>query len=345
MFNLFFNSNNNELNNLKNKKIDENVIICGIVKNVQVHIRKSLEFCIKTGEMFNDYKIVIYENNSVDGTKNILKNYEKEMNNHFKIICEDLDKDEIKNKSRCWAYTKITGSDHPCRIEQISNARNKVISEIRKEEYNKYTYVIWIDLDTNYYCVDGILDSFNKRQKCNWDVVYANGLEKNLVNYYDKYAYRDEKNFLFGPEVIGEHFWNLVKHNNISFVGNNDLIPIISGFGGIGIFKKDIFNKYNYDCIVSDSIIKYYSNLLNKVNIDKHLDEVISNPCKKFPGGYKSLYKIKKEGNEEIKWIHWKNNCGYDNVIICEHVHLNLTLINDGYKLFINPKMIYIWNN
>ena len=119
------------------------------------------------------------------------------------------------------------------------------------------------------------------------------------------------------------------------------MIPIISGFGGIGIFKKDIFNKFNYDCIVNNSVIDYYTNLLSEVNIDKNLEEIISNQCNKFPGGYKSLYK--KDG--EVKWIHWKYNSGYDNIVICEHVYLNLTLVNNGYKLFINPKMIYIWNN
>ena len=39
--------------------------------------------------------------------------------------------------------------------------------------------------------------------------------------------------------------------------------------------------------------------------------------------------------------IVWKNNSGYDKPVVCEHVALNFSLIRDGYKLYINPKMIY----
>ena len=47
-----------------------------------------------------------------------------------------------KQNSRIWTATFRTGSDHPCRIEQISNARNKVVEEFNKPEYDSYDYVI-----------------------------------------------------------------------------------------------------------------------------------------------------------------------------------------------------------
>ena len=82
-------------------------------------------------DMFEKYKIIIYENNSTDATKNILQKYID--NDSFKIIMEDIPEDKIKFQSKAWAYTEITGSDHPCRMEQIANARNKIIEECKKD--------------------------------------------------------------------------------------------------------------------------------------------------------------------------------------------------------------------
>jgi glycosyltransferase involved in cell wall biosynthesis len=112
--------------------INENILICGVVKNASKYLEKSIKLCIKTGELFKNCKIIIYENNSTDNTKNILQEHID--NPNFKIIMEDIPNEDIKKHSKVWAYTQITGSDHPCRMEQIANARNKVVSECKKTE-------------------------------------------------------------------------------------------------------------------------------------------------------------------------------------------------------------------
>ena len=65
--------------------------------------------------------------------------------------------------------------------------------------------------------------------------------------------------------------------------------------------------------------------------LDSTLLETIKNKDYLFINGY----------NDEESDIYWKSNSGYNKPIICEHVPLNLALYNDGYKLFINTKMIY----
>jgi len=54
-------------------------------------------------------------------------------------------------------------------MEQIANARNKLLNEIKEEEYNDFTYVIMIDLDTDHFDSNGIVDSFNNRDLNSWD--------------------------------------------------------------------------------------------------------------------------------------------------------------------------------
>jgi hypothetical protein len=57
-----------------------NAIICGVIKNSVDKLVANMNLAIKTGEQFNMYKIVIYENNSTDGTKDLLKKYETNQN-------------------------------------------------------------------------------------------------------------------------------------------------------------------------------------------------------------------------------------------------------------------------
>jgi len=304
-------------------KINENILICGIVKNCGNKIRLNLNLAIKTGQLFNDYKIIIYENNSTDNTKEELQKFTGIENENIIIISEDID---IPNKehSQIWSYTEITGSDHPCRIELISNARNKVVAKINSEKYDKFNYVIWIDMDSNGWDINGILDSFNKKDV--WDVIYAN----NPKNYYDMYAYRSQ-NFLFGPEIIGEHFWNNMP--NFSINKNNNLIPVYSAFGGLGIYKKILFKNYKFDFIVNDTIKEVYNKIIyyNRNKINSQLLTIIQNPDKKFVDGFK----------DEKSNIFWKSNSGYNKPVVCEHLAFNFSLINDGFKVFINPKMIF----
>ena len=57
------------------KKINSKVLICGVVKNCVGKISPNIKLAIQTGELFDSYKILIYENNSNDGTKEVLYQY------------------------------------------------------------------------------------------------------------------------------------------------------------------------------------------------------------------------------------------------------------------------------
>ena len=111
--------------------MDIRVLICGVVKNCGDTLDFNLKVAKETGELFCKYKIIVYENNSTDSTKHVLEKYKSDSN--FVILSEDIPYDIIKQNSKIWAYTQITGSDHPCIIEQICNARNKVVNELNKE--------------------------------------------------------------------------------------------------------------------------------------------------------------------------------------------------------------------
>ena len=61
---------------LSNKR----VIICSIVRNAEDGLRKNIPVIDKLCSYFKDYDIVVYENDSKDKTKEILKNWQKQVN-------------------------------------------------------------------------------------------------------------------------------------------------------------------------------------------------------------------------------------------------------------------------
>ena len=50
----------------------KNILICGVVKNAENRLTKNILFCKKLGSYFDNFKMIVYENNSTDNTKKIL---------------------------------------------------------------------------------------------------------------------------------------------------------------------------------------------------------------------------------------------------------------------------------
>lgn len=308
-----------------------NVLVCGVVKNTGNLLINNIKLAYQLKDKCNKFKMIIYENNSTDNTKEILKSIS--VDNNIKVIMENISEEDIKKNSKIWAYTKVTGSNHPCIIEQICNARNKVIEEINKEEYNDYNIVVWIDLDSKGFKVHEIERSFVAVENNEKIVLTANS-----PSYYDCYALRSKHSIfnLLGPEIIGERFWQIMTKTPIKFNGNTSLMEVYSGFNGIGVYHKNVFKNYKYNCIVDDNVKKMYQKMLTEITELQHIfKKDISNDCNKYPGG---VYDADIEG-------YWKNNSGYDKPVVCEHVCLHACLVNDGYKIYINPNMLYHWNN
>ena len=259
-----------------------NVIICGVVKNAQSQLCKNIETAIQLGKKCNQYKIVIYENNSTDSTKNILEIFRD--NEHFNIIMEDIDDETIKRESKIWAYTKVTGSDHPCRIEQISNARNKLVSEFEKDIYNDYDYVVMVDFDSKLFMIDGILNSLELVRENRKRIIYANS-----PNYYDYYALRSKHSEfnLFGPELTGEFFWQKMKVKPLDLnPQSNNLFSVYSAFNGIGVYDKNVFKNSRYNALVSSNVKNMYKKIADENSgIYNNLKNLIGNDCPTFING------------------------------------------------------------
>lgn len=242
---------------LKNSKI----LIVSSVRNCARTVRKEIE---TISAAFSDSKIIswiIIESDSQDNTVahiNSIKN---------KYDIQLISLGNIRNK-----YSK--------RTQRIAICRNKYIDVINKNpKYNLYDYVVVADLDgVNYKLkknsVNFCWDHFNK-----WDACFAN----QNGPYYDIWAlrhnlwspndFRDAQSFY--SNISNDFFkkFYFLPQRMITISKNYDPIKVESAFGGLGIYKKELFLNCYYKGVNSKG---------NEVCEHVHLHSMMRKKTKKF---------------------------------------------------------------
>jgi hypothetical protein len=139
------------------------------------------------------------------------------------------------------------------RILRIAWARNRILDFVHSTELASFDYLIMIDLDevNANISIPALLDCFHL--KSNWDVLTAN----QLGYYYDLFALRTEK-YDLNPCGPGERatwnngtdidrLFNIDSGNSKELAPDLGLIPVLSAFGGLGIYKMHLFEGLRYE--------------------------------------------------------------------------------------------------
>jgi hypothetical protein len=203
--------------NLKNIK-SINVIFCCTVRNIESYIENGLNNIDLCGQKFNNYAVIIYENDSNDKTRDLLIKYKKK---NYYYIFED----------------NVT---EPRRTMRIANGRNKILDKIKKiNKNNYYQYMVMLDLDD----VNDSGRFVTSIESCfyfkNWDVLTGNQSDV----YYDLWALRKDGDMEYdcwkklkelepNPDNEYEYIWGKQK-----LYLPNQLLPVDSAFSGIAIYK------------------------------------------------------------------------------------------------------------
>lgn len=292
------------------------ILITGVVKNGENGFLNS-KLCIEgLVQHFEDYRIIIYENNSVDKTKKLYSDWAKS-DNKFIFLSEDLTPEFFKR------YTPLLGES---RCEFIARARNIVLKKAMTEEYEDYDYILVADLDFDApWCVNEILNIIENPKK-EWDMVAANGS-------YDLLALRLINSRLF-PETIG---YQATSQSNDE-IGNylavqlrqGDWLQVESAFGGLAIYKRSSLKNCFYQ---SKCPPEYFEKIITFNPADDPI--FCKNPKKYLPLIAKNRMKFKMWQKSNFSDKAFPPN-GY----ICEHVLLHFQMIKNGFdKLFIDPEL------
>lgn len=304
--------------NIKNEKI----LICGVGKNIAPALANMISKIEDLGSHFEDYHVIIYENNSIDASASLLKKW-SENNPKVTIISEDLAPEELS--SRTIAHAKRDKA--PNRMELIAYARNKVLEKALSEDFNDYNFLLMTDMDfTHGWQVQDVLESFNITTE--WDCLTANGIDSG-GGYYDRYAYRSLKEPL-GPELLGEEFWQDLNKTPTRFTVTSQIQKVYSAFGGVAIYKKEALEGCRYDGYITQ-------------DFEKLMSFIINNKLPKDNRQYKRYKAIIHKDQEPLPII-FQANSGYDGPVVCEHSTLHASMILKGHdKIYVNPKMICIY--
>ena len=217
------------------KRVKETrVVICGLARNLGDVVHKTMARMETMGRMFADYRIVIYENDSKDLTRDILQAWEKN-NERVVLLTEELG-EPINPGTRCLE-----------RAERMAKYRNRYRRYIA-QNLSDWDYTIVCDMDLHVgWSYDGVANTFGHT---GWDFMGSNGLlyiqrkrdrDRRAV-HFDAWAFRHRDR----PEP--HHHMEV---NKLLLSRGQPLFPVNSCFGGMGIYKTAAMNSCEYrggDC-------------------------------------------------------------------------------------------------
>lgn len=322
-------------------EIHEKVLICGVCQNVESRLVKTKMIMESIGALFDDYRILIYENNSTDRTPEILASWTR-ANPKVWLKSENLSDEELAD-----VIVNVYSNGSPFLTERIARARNIVLAEALSPAYADFPYLIWMDMDfVRFPNFEGFIDTFQSEQE--WDAVFAYGVDPSNI-YWDWYAFRDA-NFPIGPELLGMYWWHLNKY--LTLTEQDPWYPVHSAFGGCGIYKKASIQDCYYSGLATTDLEslakmlmqeKEHPQILNYLNLNASLEGIypVEEAKPNLPCIVNPRMGIVLHSNPDA--LIWRmNTFVYQYPSVCEHVPFHASMIVRGHdKLYINPKLVF----
>lgn len=296
------------------------VVLAGVCKNIAATV-PIVRHGFNMLASYLDCRGIFYENNSTDGTPELLKEWMNQ-DSRIKVFCENYTNEELLKM--CLART---WDNLPCRMEIIAMARNKVMEWLERDEYNDVDYVIIIDMDSRTFLpVDKILGVLQKYHE-QFDALICRGGDNR--EFYDVYAFRSEEH-PFGPEYMSQPFWDEKRHFWVkrSTMGITENTSVYSAFNGLAILRKEAIRGIRYSGVPTKTLNAFYLKYREQYpqTVETHLD-----------GRLQGVYLYGKDG----VWFH--NNSGYNFPVVCEHVPFFLEMREQGHtRIYVCPELI--WN-
>ena len=227
-------------------RIDSRILVCGLIRNCANSIFQDLEIFTKSFSGFSNVEFCLVESDSTDQTIEVIQ----ELGDRgFKIELISLG---------------LLEENIPDRIERLRYCRNIYVEYIR-ENAHKYDYVAVADFDR----INRKLKS-KAIESCfgvnfHWDMCSANQTN----GYYDVYALRapdwceidifEEIQNTTATRTKREEFntrTKVIYDRMRTIPRSNPWIPVESSFGGLAIYKKELFMNSDYSRSSKTSVVQ-----------------------------------------------------------------------------------------
>ena len=298
------------INNIESKKIMKgvNIILYGSVRDIEKYFLTCFSNLDLISSYFNKVFIIIFENDSNDETRKLLKSWHlTKRNNVTKHI---ILMDNLVNTI-------------PKRAHRLAFCRNEILNYIFNGNLDKeYQYAIHIDLDDRFWGIDldGISNCF-QYELTSWDVMTCVNKDK---TYYDYWALRtdlcwfnrnifscDAKNTYFPEQQTYDfEFREKIYEFELLLEKNSSLIQVQSSFNGFGIYKlssmKNCFYSAKYHCAKCNN--KEIGCFEDNDHVALH-NKMVQNGCKIFINTNLTIMNMPKNAIDYQTFISTIANC------------------------------------
>lgn len=204
------------------------VAVTGLARNLAPVLPLTIRRVERLCNLFADARVVIYENDSTDGTKLLLRQWAAE-NPRVHVVLDDCH-DPRNPPTRCLA-----------RAERMARYRDRC-QRVILDRCGDFDAVIVADLDViGGWSLDGVRNSFGHDD---WDFVGSNGLiyrreglSINSTRQYDMWALRFDADLTPLPTKSGRRY---------AYPRGAALVPVTSCFGGLGIYAMNAYRAGRY---------------------------------------------------------------------------------------------------
>lgn len=240
--------------------IDKNILIAALARDCEDSLRTNIPLIEELRSQCSWSQVVVVENDSKDGTKDLLNDW-KINSNGVTIISNDFGTKTIPDKSDLIINPYTTYH----RIDKMVSYRNLYLDHINQVKH-PIDLVIIIDIDVIEISLTGLINSINSFED-KTGAVFSNGISVMDTPvglseiYYDTFAvweYPLSNEFSYSSGSLARTFKSINRS-----IKKSPLYSVISAFGGVGI--------YNYAAIKD----LRYKTVLNPVNQQEAICEHI----------------------------------------------------------------------
>lgn len=239
----------------KQRSQTSSIVIAGLIRNGAFHLPALKEKCAQIVAGFQEYKIILVENNSTDGTRDFLLEWVNEDPNVF-VLCQDIFTINEKECDLSALFPKsenLGGSPLPDRIQKMAFLRNVYLKHVL-HYYSNYDYLCILDMDLkgDLY-LDGFYHSIQLLERNSIDAVTCNGMliqpGTDQYYYYDSFAHIERGDPILWENQTAKSNHDRYVHTYITHKYSTDMKPdsVKSAFGGAALYKIKSLNKCMYD--------------------------------------------------------------------------------------------------
>lgn len=225
---------------------ESTVIVCGIVRDAERGLKANIPVVRDLCKLCKDYRVVVFENDSKDGTKALLNIWAHEDSERIHAMRSDGDGSRTIPRAR---DVKVNRFFCRQRIEKMARLRNQYLDYVERQRWS-CDYLIVVDLDVAQLNLEGILSSFASDME--WDAVTAFGYSMSprlKRRYHDTYALTK-----WGEQDVPQTEAMTIRYADElgRMKPTDNWMRIYSGFGGLAIYRFEAVKGLRYAALKND---------------------------------------------------------------------------------------------